>query len=410
VPARSSCPTTHTTEQLPPITTHNAADLRTYLAQIPDPRHRRGIRHPLTAILGITAVAVAAGARSFLAISEWASDAPQNILAILGARFDHRQGRHIPPDETTLRRVISRLDGDTLDHAITAWLTSHNQPADPTPDPVADPEKTRPITAIAVDGKSLRGTFPRTGGAGVHLFTAFTHDTGVVLAQRHVPIGTSEVAAFRPLLHGIDLAGHVITGDALHTVTDHAHYLHQRGAHYVFTVKENQPVLHARLDSLPWHIAPHLDYVERGHGRTEKRAIQVLPLGDYQGFARITFPHASHAFLIERLVTHHHNGRTSAHAVLGVTSLTGDQAHPARIHDYVRGHWSIENRLHWVRDVTFGEDGSRVRTGTAPRVMASLRNLAISALRLAGHVSVATGLRTMARHATRPLALLGIPV
>lgn len=403
MPARSSCPTTPLSQQRPPITPAHATDLRVYLAQIPDPRHRRGIRHSLAAILGITAAAVAAGARSFLAISEWASDAPQSILATLGARFDHHRGRHVPPDEATLRRVISRLDGDTLDNAITAWLTSHNPAPEPAPEPAT------PMTAIAVDGKSLRGTFPRTGGAGVHLFAALAHETGTVLAQRHVRIGTSEIAAFQPLLTGLDITNTVITADALHTAAAHARYLHQRGAHYVFTVKENQPVLHDRLDSLPWQLAPRLEYAERGHGRTEKRTIQVLPLGDYRGFAPITFPHATHAFLIERDITHHHNDRTSAHAVLGITSLTADHAHPARIHDYVRGHWGIENRLHWVRDVTFGEDLSRVRTGTAPRVMASLRNLAITALRLAGHSSIATGLRRMARHPARPLALLGIP-
>ena len=134
MPARSSCPTLSHPEQLPSITPTQATDLRAHLARIPDPRHRRGIRHPLPAILGIAAAAVAAGARSFLAISEWATDAPQNILAALGARFDPQQGRHIPPDEATLRRVINTIDGDTLDDAITAWLTSHNPPPDPEPD------------------------------------------------------------------------------------------------------------------------------------------------------------------------------------------------------------------------------------------------------------------------------------
>ena len=94
---------------------------------------------------------------------------------------------------------------------------------------------------------------------------------------------------------------------------------------------------------------------------------------------------------------------------LGLTSLTGDQAHPARIHHYLRGHWTIENRLHWIRDITYAEDASRVRTGTAPRVMTSLRNLAISALRHAGHTNIAKGLRTMARNPSRPLNRFGIP-
>ena len=405
MPARSSCPTTLAGHQLPPITPTRAADLRDYLARIPDPRHRRGIRHPLPAILGIAAAAVAAGARSLTAISEWATDAPQPVLASLGARFDHRRQRHVPPDEATLRRVLGLLDGDLLDDALSAWTAQRDShtPAPVTPAPVTP-------APIAVDGKSLRGTFPRTGGTGVHLFSALTHEDGIVLAQRQVAAGTSEIAAFQPVLDGIDLAGRVVTADALHTAAAHARYLHARGADYVFTVKENQSKLHTQLDCLPWHQAPCLHYVDRGHGRTEHRSITVLPLGDYHGFPHINFPHATHAFLIERVITHHDNGKTSAHTALGITSLTGQHAHPARVHDYVRGHWSIENRLHWVRDVTFGEDGSRVRTGSAPRVMASLRNLVISALRLAGHANIATGLRGMARNATRPLTLLGIPV
>lgn len=150
-----------------------------------------------------------------------------------------------------------------------------------------------------------------------------------------------------------------------------------------------------------------LTHTERGHGRTEKRTVHVLPIGDYLGFPHIEFAYAAHACLIERYVTHHDSGQTSAHAALGVTSLTGHAAHPAR---YVREQWTIENRLHWVRDVTYGEDASRIRTRTAPRVLACLRNLAISALRLAGHTNIAAGLRAMARDITRPLTLFGIPI
>lgn len=271
-----------------------------------------------------------------------------------------------------------------------------------------------PPTAIAVDGKSVRGTFTRAGGTGVHLLSAFTHNNtttgtgGTVTAQRQVTIGTSEITWFPTLLDQIDLTNTVVTADALHTTRDHARYLHTRSADYVFTVKENQHHLYHQLDTLPWHEAPTLVFTDRGHGRTEKRTVQVLPLGNYLGYPRITFPHATHAFLIERYVTHHTTRKTSAHAALGITSLTGHAAHPAHIHRYIRGHWQIENRLHWVRDVTYREDHSRIRTGTAPRIMASLRNLAISALRLTGHTSIATGLRHMSRDMTRPLTLLGI--
>lgn len=359
------------------------------------------MRHSLGSILALAAAAVVAGAQSFTAIGEWAADAPQPVLATLGARFDHRRDRFVAPDEATVRRVVGRVDGDILDDAISSWLAERD--TDNT-----DPGETAPV-AVAVDGKSLRGTFTRAGGAGVHLLCAITHDTAMVLGQRQVPVGSSEITWFQPLLDQIELTGRVVTADALHTTADHARYLHHRGADYVFTVKQNQHRLYGLLDTLPWHQIPTHIADGRGHGRSERRTVQLAPLGPFNDYPTIDFPHATHAFLIERYTTHHTSRKRSAHAALGITSLTGPWAHPAHIGHYVRGHWHIENKLHWVRDVTYNEGTSRARTGTAPRVMASLRNLATSALRQAGHTNIAQALRHTARDATRALTLLGIP-
>ncbi|WP_274379078.1 ISAs1 family transposase [Amycolatopsis mediterranei] len=378
-----------------------AADLRKQLAGIPDPRDRRGVRHSIGSILALAAAAVVAGAQSFTAIGEWAADAPQSVLAALGARFDPRHARYAAPDEATVRRVAGRVDGDILDDVISSWLAHRDTST-------TDPAETPPA-AIAVDGKSLRGTFARTGGAGVHLLAAITHNTATVLGQRQVPVGSSEITWFQPLLDTIDLTGRVVTADALHTTVEHARYLHQRGAYYVFTVKENQHRLHGLLDTLPWHEIPAHITSGSGHGRSERRTVQLAPLGDFLGYPAIDFPHATHAFLIERYTTHHTSQKRSAHAALGLTSLTGRYAHPAHIGGYVRSHWHIENKLHWVRDVTDKEDQSRTRTGTAPRVMASLRNLATSTHRQAGHTNIAQALRHTARNTTRALTLLGIP-
>jgi hypothetical protein len=146
---------------------------------------------------------------------------------------------------------------------------------------------------------------------------------------------------------------------------------------------------------------------DRAHGRTELRTVRVAPLGE-PGFGDVDFPHARHAFLVERCRACHATGRRGAFAAPGVTSPTGHHAHPARIADLLRGHRHIENRLHRVRDVTYAEDASRIRTRNAPRTMAGLRNLAINAPRHAGHTTIAKGLRTMARNPARPLQLLGI--
>jgi predicted transposase YbfD/YdcC len=385
------------------------ADLRRYLAAVPDPRRRRGIRHSIGSVLVLAAVAVAAGARSLTAIAEWAADLPHAVLSGLDVRRDPGNGRCRPPTESTLRRVLARVDGDHLDAVLGAWIrraTPDATDSDPTatPDQATDPERAAPtLTAIAVDGKTVRGTVPRTGGAGVHLLAALTHHTATVVAQRLVPIGTSEIAWLPALLDPIPLAGVVVTADALHTTRAHADHLAGHGAHYVFTVKANQHRLFARLKYLPWPQDPCHTSDNRGHGRTEHRALTVLPAP-----ADLGFPAAAQIARVTRHRTDHTTGKATAETSYLVTSLPATQASPAAIAELLRGHWQIENRLHWVRDVTYREDASRVRTGNAPRVMASLRNLAISALRLAGHTSIATGLRHMARDSNRPLRLLGI--
>lgn len=364
----------------------HVADLRDYLALVPDPRKRRGVRHSLGSVLTLAAAAVAAGAQSFTAIGEWAADAPQRVLARLGTRFDPRRDRHVPPDEATIRRVLCDIDGDDLDTAVSGWITTH----------------TGTHAAIAVDGKSLRGTFARTGGTGVHLLSALTHHNGTVLAQQQVTSGTSEITSMQPLLDTLDLTGVVVTADALHTTRGLARYLDQRGAHYVFTVKANQHRLHTRLTALPWPHATHHTSTGIGHGRLEQRTIETMPAPEDLGF-----PASAQIFQITRYRTDRATGTRETRTGYGVTSLPAGTS-PAAIATHLRRHWEIENRLHWVRDTTYREDHSRIRTRTGPRAMASLRNLAISALRTAGHTSIAPGLRRMARNPTRPLTLFGI--
>src|SRR5205814_4587615 len=174
--------------------------------------------------------------------------------------------RHVAPEEATIRRVLGEVDGDALDAAISGWVM-----ATATASVAAAP----PV--IAVDGKSVRGTFARRGGAGVHLLSALTHHSGIVLGQQLIERGTSEIAGFEPLLDGIDLTEVVVTADALHTTRDHARYLHRRGAYYVLPVKENQHRLYQRLTALPWPAGEHHTSTAIGHGRLEQRIIEVLP-------------------------------------------------------------------------------------------------------------------------------------
>jgi predicted transposase YbfD/YdcC len=397
VPAVVSSSITAVLDRLGPLTLQQTADLRGYVRQVTDPRDARGVRHSLAAMLAMAAVAVAAGARSIAAIWEWAADAPQGVLAALGARWDPRRARYVAPSEPALRRVLGLVDGDQLDAVVSAWVLDHCEPAVPTVD--------SGFAAVALDGKSLRGTFARAGGAGVHLMAGITHHTGIVVGQRLVPRGDSEVTWLAPVLDQVtDLVGVVITADTLHTTRAHARYITGRGGHYVFVAKKQLHRLHNLLHSLDWTAAEQHTRQDTGHGRAEQRTLKVLPTPE-----EIDFPGAAQAFRITRQRTELASGKQESHTWVGLTDLNAQHATPAQIAVLVRGHWHIENRLHWVRDVTYGEDHSRVRTGTTPRAMASLRNLAISALRMTGATNIAQALRTMARDITRPLRLLGIP-
>jgi predicted transposase YbfD/YdcC len=263
---------------------------------------------------------------------------------------------------------------------------------------------------VAVDGKTLRGAHPPDGdGRPVHLLAAMDHTTRAVLAQCQVGGAPEEVPAFQPLLAGIDLAGAVVTADALQTHPEAAEYLVTgKRAHYLFQVKANQPTLLARLKRLPWHRVPVLDRTrDRGHGRVELRTLKAVTVHHFG------FPHAAQVIQVtrKRKVGDRHGGASTRRwqtvTVYAVTSLTFEQASPARLADLLRGHWGIE-ALHHLRDVTFAEDASQVRTGAGPNVMACLRNLAIGVLCRAGPVNVAAALRRHARDPRRPLATLGI--
>lgn len=214
------------------------------------------------------------------------------------------------------------------------------------------------------------------------------------------PLGRPYIPMFATLLDRIDLAGAVTTADAMHAQRAHAEYLvTQRGGHYLLTVKRNQPGLHAQLAALPWRQVPVADQAsERGHGRAERRTLKVTAVA-----AGLAFPHAAQALRIVRRRRPLNSKKWTAETVYAITSLTAIQARPAELAAIVRGHWLIEDRLHWVRDVTYDEDRSQVRTANGPRVMASLRNLAIAILRLTGQTSIAAALRHHARRPSRPL-------
>ena len=239
----------------------------------------------------------------------------------------------------------------------------------------------------------------------MHLLAAMDHTSRTVLAQCQVGGAPEEVPAFAPLLAPLDLAGTVITADALQTPPQAAEYLvTHKHAHYLLQVKANQPTLLARCTKLPWHRVPVLDCTrDRGHGRIEHRTLKAVTVHHFG------FSHAAQVLQVTCKTRHLDASprRFKTVTVYAVTSLPFPQASPARLADLQRGHWTIEALYH-VRDVTLAEDASQVRTGAAPNVMACLRNLAIGVLSRAGPINVAAALRRHAHDLHRPLATLGI--
>jgi predicted transposase YbfD/YdcC len=376
-----------------------APGLQDVLGGMADPRKRRGVRHGLVVVLTVAVCAVAAGARSFVAVAEWVADLPVEVATMLGT---HRRC----PSESTIRRVLAKVDADRFDALIGAFIQRMCTK-------VAPAGRRR---VLAVDGKTVRGSrhVDRAGVevAGRHLLAVIDQHTRVVLGQTAVDGKTSEINRFTPLidtLTGIDLAGVVITADALHTQREHVADLHARGTHWVLTVKGNQPKLRRQLAGLPWkQVQQAHRSTETGHGRREIRVLKVVTIA-----AGIEFPHARQAIQITRKTRPvsaraGKKGRWHTETVYAITDLAPHEARPDELAAWIRGHWQIENGLHWVRDVTYAEDLSQVRTGNAPQVMASLRNLAISLHRLAGATNIAKALRHHARNAIRPLQLLKI--
>jgi predicted transposase YbfD/YdcC len=303
------------------------------------------------------------------------------------------------------------LDADALDAAIGGWVSDVARGVAPapvvplTPGPV-EREQRRTVqraaehplpdgvlSGAAVDGKALRGA--RTEAGPVFLVAAIDHASGAVLGQRQVPSKRGEGVAARDLLRGLDAPGMVWTLDALHTTKATARMITKDlDGHYVLIIKGNQPI--ARTTAAALLAGPDSEWTDttsseddRGHGRVERRTIRVAPADD------TLFPGAAQAFRLRRDTGALDGTWERKEIVYGITSLPAALAGPAHLNYYERRHWHVENRLHWVRDCTLHEDGSQLRTGTAPRALAAFRNLAISAFRLAGRANIAHARRDL---------------
>jgi predicted transposase YbfD/YdcC len=362
-------------------------------AALPDFRKPRGKRHPLTAIFALACCAMLCGARSYSAIAEWGRNYGTRVAQALG--FTHGT-----PCAATLHTIFRHVNREEFEAHLGTWAESvvGSLPAAPE----------TPGTAVALDGKTLRGS-KKQGAPGTHLLSALAHHVGVTLAQYAVDDKTNEITAVETLLHHLVLEGRIVTMDALLTQRHVAQTIVDKGGDYVMIVKENQPRLRADIE-LVFTLPPLGDRqdtartIDLGHGRIEQRNLTtsdaLVGYSDWPGLAQV--------FELGRHVMLQSTGEERVEVVYGVTSLRPERATPGRLLALVRGQWHIENKSHWVRDVTFDEDRSQVRCGNIPQVMAALRNTAIGLLRWAGHTNIAAACRRLAAQPVQALALIGI--
>jgi predicted transposase YbfD/YdcC len=353
-----------------------------------DMRKRRGVRYPLAVLLTIAVMAKLAGYSGARAIADWAA-LRADVLAEL---FDLPRPRM--PHLTTWIRVFG--------HAVV--LEAFEQVVAQISAPVSTAEvPARGSRHVCLDGKTLRGTIPLGHTRGVHLLAAYHADQGVVLAQLAVDAKANEIVVAPQVLNQVDLTGVVVSGDAMFTHRRLSTQIVEAGGDYFWWVKDNQPTLLADLELLftdeyvraGWSVPP-VDFttaatIEKGHGRLEQRVLTASSiLADYHDW-----PYLAQVVKVERTRT---TKLKETHEVAyGITSLPAADADAARLLALGRGHWRIENGLHYRRDVTLQEDTCQVRYGHAPQVLAALNNLVCALSGRAGIDNLAAVQRICAR-------------
>lgn len=384
--------------------TVSPTSLAAAFAEVADPRRAKSVVYPLRAILAMTVAALLAQCQSVLAVAEWGGDQAPDLLTALG--FPTAK----TPCQSTLQRLFAKLDGDALGRALTTAFA---------PLAVVPPGE---LQGVAIDGKAQRGRlrFPH-GGGPVHALSAFCHDLGLVLGEEAIdaPVGTekgeAELTVAPTLIDRLDWHGRVLTGDALFCQRDVCDRVCAAGGDYLLILKENQGQAYADValffdPPTPAPAGLQADLrttrtIDYGHGRTwEIRTLTVTT--DLTAY--LEWPHLGQVLRIERRWRERGTGQRCVHYAL--TSLGPSRGDPATLLRLKRGHWSIENGLHWVKDVAFGEDASLIHTGQGPRVMSLLRALALNLLRLAGITAISATRRAYSRHPERAVALVTQPL
>jgi predicted transposase YbfD/YdcC len=339
-----------------------------HFAQVDDPRDVRRILHPLPEVLLLVVCGSIADCDDYEDIAAWGA-------AHLGFLRRHLPHEHGVPGERWLTILMNRVNPSLFAAAFAAWVRE------------SWPEK---AGLVAIDGKTSRRSHDRSAGmAPLHLVSAFATTARLVLAQEAVPDKANELAAIPPLLErlGVEdgLKGALVSIDAIATNADIAEAITGQGADYLLAVKANQPTLRAEVEAAfaeAGKLEIHTD-LDKGHGRIEERRTSVLRELDWLDGARrfpgeLRLPGA--ACLVRAETRVEAKGATRSETRFFISSRALSTAEAA---EAIRGHWAIENRLHWVLDVTFADDQSRLRKGHGARNMATVRHFALNLVRTA---------------------------
>jgi len=363
------------------------------LKLIPDPRGRKGRQHSLISILGITACAIFSGAQSFQAIHDWACTLSKKQLLKLRCR------KKSPPGLTTFKDLFYKLDADNFDQKINDWLSMQAL-------------KNSRAKAIAVDGKVVRGSKKRNKtNSAIQLLSALLHKENIVIAQKSIEAKTNEIPELKNLLQPMDLKGVFVTFDALHCQKETMNFIEKKGGYFLTTVKENQPTLlqlaKEAFDLFQGQVTGSCNEKVKGHGRIDERDLETIEICDQEA-KEFGFPFIRQISKVHRIRRNAKSEKISEETVFVVTNATVENASPSMLMSTLRNHWHIENSSHYVRDVTFGEDKSQIRTGSAPQVFATMRNLSIGIMRLGGENNIAKGLRTTSWENSKSIRAMGI--
>jgi predicted transposase YbfD/YdcC len=345
------------------------AALLDHLAEVEDPRDVRRITHRLDEILLLVVCGTVADCDDYEDIAAWGR-------AHLDFLRRHLPYEHGVPGERWLTILMNRINPTLFAAAFADWVRG------------SWPEK---ASLVAIDGKTSRRSHDRSAGAGpLHLVSAFATTARLVLAQEAVPDKANELAAIPPLLERLGaeegLKGALVSIDAIATNADVATAITAQGADYLLAVKANQPSLRAEVEAAfaeaETRLETHTD-LDKGHGRIEERRMAVLRETDWlDGHRRfpgeLRLPGAACLLRAETRVERAGTTRTETRYFISSRVLTAAYAATA-----VREHWAIENRLHWVLDVTFADDQSRLRKGHGARNMATVRHFALNLVRTA---------------------------